>query len=109
MDDISSRAVTAILLQGIGQGVRLIAVAWAVFLVLFAILGPLLAGRRNGILRVVFSIATVSVLPVRRMLNREDTGNPYDFTPLAAAMLVLVLGLGVEAVVNILARAVLGR
>ena len=98
MIDMLGSLVGAVLLS-IGHALRYLSAVVALLLLIQAIfMGriPLRIGRS------LYLATSIFERPVRRLLPESVTSAPHDYTPVVAAILVLVLGLGAHEVFEVL-------
>lgn len=76
--------------------------ASAVVAVLLIIQSVFMGRLPLGIGRTLYLATSIFERPVRRMLPDSVTSAPFDYTPVAAAIMVLLLGLGADEFFNVL-------
>lgn len=100
--------LTVQFLYGAGKTVRLCLSALAVFFVLSAIATPIANRWPHRVFTTLRDAAKFTVVPMRRMLNREVADDPFDPSPLVAALVAVMLGLGIESFLVLIAGMIAG-
>lgn len=90
-------AGTAIdIVRGFGIASRLASVAVSTTLILRSLVELLFGRAVLSKKSILFRVSDVFVVPVRSILPDELTGDRFDYSPLIAAVAMLLLGLGAE-------------
>ena len=91
-----------------GLIVRLVLSALAAFFVLSALATPLANRWPHQAFTSLRDVAKIVVVPMRRMFNREVADDPYDPSPLVAALVAVLLGLGIESFLGLIVGIIAG-
>ncbi|MFC1694116.1 YggT family protein [Candidatus Latescibacterota bacterium] len=89
-----------ILFEGFGMAVRLCTAAIALLLIVQSILTKYFPSliRNTNINKTLFSLTNMIVTPARKILPWSINNKRVDYSPLITAVLLLILGLGVQTV-----------
>ena len=95
------------LLIGIGYAIRYASAAAAFLLILRALFIKNVRNTPRWFGKPVYMVTSVLERPVRRMLPERVTAVPYDYTPIVAAILLMLLGLGAHEFIDIFTHELL--
>ncbi len=84
------------ILVGIDFGVRIITVGMAILLIMKSLAGRFLPLSVQVYLESIAIFTDTIVLPVRYILPEKVVKRGMDYSPLASALLILLIGLGIE-------------
>lgn len=89
-------AVIHHILLGIGLGIRIVTVGMTVLLIIRSVMGRFLPLSLQVYMEPLMLFTDTFVLPVRYILPERIVKRTMDYSPLVAALLILLIGLGIE-------------
>ena len=84
------------ILLGIGLGIRIVTVGMAVLLIIRSVMGRFLPLSLKVYMEPLMLFTDTFVLPIRYILPERIVKRTMDYSPLVAALLILLIGLGIE-------------
>ncbi|MBN1290742.1 MAG: YggT family protein [Candidatus Latescibacteria bacterium] len=100
MTEPSIKFVVRFVLTGFTYLIRGIAVSLSFLLVLRSISIRFFPANIQNLLRSVYAITDVFIFPVRQILPAKTCSLKNDFSPLVTAIIILLLGLGMEELIK---------
>jgi len=100
VNELAITFVTGIL-EGVSLAVRACAAAFGILMIARSLAEKLLPVTVSTYLRPFIKYTDVFVLPMRRLLPGSVTVRGSDYAPLLSALLLLFMGYGVAAVIEI--------